>query len=87
LNDEQIIDQQRRVEIPLEIDEESKFGPGQRIRLRKLPNGDLVLEQVTDLLDLAGLLHYKGPAHTVEEMNEGIEKEVASQYLRSIQTS
>lgn len=87
MKDELVIDEHRRIEIPEEIDEESKFVPGQRVRLRRLPNGDLVLGLVRDFLDLYGCMKYDGPPISDTEIKKAIEEEVVSEYLRSIQTS
>ena len=84
---ELIIDSEGRIEIPEEIFKHSKFKPGQRVKLLTRANGDLILEPVIDFRDLFGSLDPKGKKATVKEMNEAIEEEVVSQWLRSTRIS
>jgi AbrB family looped-hinge helix DNA binding protein len=75
-----------QVILPKAIRERRKWAAGTRLIVEETPDGVLLklapLFKPTRHEDVAGMLHYKGPAKTIEEMDAGIEAEVKRRHAR-----
>ena len=75
-----------QVVLPKAIREKRRWKAGTRLTVEERPDGVLLkpVEKKKKLTidDWAGILKYKGPPHTIEEMNAAIEKEVQRRHAR-----
>jgi AbrB family looped-hinge helix DNA binding protein len=58
--------------IPKAVREHLRLKPGQRVKYFIHPDGTVVLLPTLPATALRGLLHWKGPPATIEEMDEAI---------------
>jgi AbrB family looped-hinge helix DNA binding protein len=75
-----------QVVLPKAIRDKRRWKAGTRLTVEERPDGVLLkpLEKKKKLTiaDLRGMLKYDGPAHTIEEMNAGIEAEARRRHAR-----
>lgn len=75
-----------QVILPKAIRERHKWGAGTRLVVEETPEGVLLkpapLFKPTRHEDVAGMLAYKGPPKTIEEMDSGIAAEVRRRHAR-----
>ncbi len=75
-----------QVVLPKALREKRRWKAGTRLTVEERPDGVLLkpVEKKKKLTidDWTGILKYKGPPHTIEEMNAAIEKEVQRRHAR-----
>jgi len=75
-----------QVVLPKAIREKRRWKAGTRLTVEERPDGVLLkpVERKKKLTidDWAAILKYKGPTHTIEEMNAAIEREVQRRHAR-----
>jgi AbrB family looped-hinge helix DNA binding protein len=75
-----------QVILPKAIRERRKWTPGTRLLVEERPDGVLLKAAPvfvpTRHKDVAGMLAYRGPPKTIEEMDAGIEAEVKRRHAR-----
>jgi len=72
--------------LPKAIREKRRWKAGTRLTVEDRPDGVLLKpvekKKKLTIADWAGILKYKGPPKTIEEMNAAIEKEVRRRHAR-----
>lgn len=64
-----------QITIPIEVRRKLGLKPGDRMRFVEGENGEIVLKPKTgSIMDLRGIVKWKGKPVTIEEMNETIAK-------------
>lgn len=81
-----VISSRGQVVLPKAIRDKRRWKPGTKLIVEDRPEG-VILKSVEagkklTIADWPGILKYKGPAHTVEEMDAAIEKEVRRRHAR-----
>jgi AbrB family looped-hinge helix DNA binding protein len=75
-----------QVVLPKALREKRRWKAGTRLTVEERPDGVLLKpvakQKVHTIADWAGILKYKGPALTVEDMNAAIEKEFRRRHAR-----
>jgi AbrB family looped-hinge helix DNA binding protein len=75
-----------QVVLPKAIREKRRWKAGTRLAVEERPDGVLLKpiekKKKFTVADLRGMLKYKGPTHTIEEMNAGIEEEARRRHAR-----
>lgn len=75
-----------QVVLPKAIREKRRWKAGTRLTVEDRPDGVLLKpvekKKKLTIADWAGILKYKGPPKTIEEMNAAIEKEVRRRHAR-----
>ena len=75
-----------QVVLPKAIRDKRRWKAGTRLSVEDRPEGVLLKpiekKEKFTVDDWAGILKYKGPARTIEEMNAAIEKEVRRRHAR-----
>ena len=75
-----------QVVLPLEVRTRKKWAPGTTLIVEETPQGVLLRAAKpfppTTLEEVAGMLQYKGKPKTLEEMEEGIVREVKARHAR-----
>ena len=67
-----------RITLPAETCRELRIGPGTKIDFVKNAAGETVIKpKHGDIHDLKGIVKYKGPAKTLEEIDAGIGEVIA----------
>jgi AbrB family looped-hinge helix DNA binding protein len=81
-----VISSRGQVVLPKAIRDKRRWKAGTKLTVEDRPEGVLLKLVETGrkltIADWPGILKYKGPAHTVEEMNAAIEKEVRRRHGR-----
>ncbi|HEX4286951.1 MAG TPA: AbrB/MazE/SpoVT family DNA-binding domain-containing protein [Terracidiphilus sp.] len=69
-----------QITIPIEVRAKLGIKPGDRVRFVENENGEIVLKPKTgSIMDLRGIVKWKGKPVTIEEMNETTAKGWAGQ--------
>ena len=68
-----LVDEEGRIELPVEIRKRRHITPGQRIRLEEQEDGTLVIRMGRNLRELVGMIDANGIHLTTEQINEVIE--------------
>jgi AbrB family looped-hinge helix DNA binding protein len=75
-----------QVVLPKAIRDKRRWKAGMRLTVEERPDGVLLKpvekKKKYTVADLRGMLKYKGPPHTIEEMNAGIEEEARRRHAR-----
>jgi AbrB family looped-hinge helix DNA binding protein len=83
---ETVVSSKGQVVLPKEIRDRRHWKPGTKLTIEDRPEGVLlrpVEEKKTfTIADLRGMLKYKGPPKSIEEMNAGIEEEARRRHAR-----
>lgn len=80
-----VVSSRGQVVLPKELREKRHWKPGTKLTIEEHPEGVLlkrVEEKKLAISDLRGMLKYKGPARSIEEMNAAIEKEARRRHAR-----
>jgi len=81
-----VISSRGQVVLPKKLRDRLHWKPGTRLMIEDRPEGVLLkrVEEKKKLTigDLRGILKYKGPPRSIEEMNTAIEKEVRRRHAR-----
>ncbi len=81
-----IVSSRGQVVLPKAIRDKRHWKPGTKLTIEDRPEGVLLkpIEEKKKLTigDLRGILKYKGPPRSIEEMNAAIEKEVRRRHAR-----
>ncbi len=73
-----------QITIPKEIRDALRLRPGDRIDFQREKDGRVVLRPATrSILDLAGIVKWKGPPVSIDEMDEAIGRALAERFRRS----
>lgn len=63
----------RQITLPLETCRDLRIGPGTKVDFMKNSAGETVIKpKLGDIRDLKGIVKYKGPPKTLEEIDAGI---------------
>lgn len=81
-----VVSSRGQVVLPKELRDKLHWKPGTKLIIEDRPDG-VLLKRVEEkkkltISDLRGMLKYKGPARSIEEMNAAIEKEVRRRHAR-----
>lgn len=72
-----------RITLPREICDELGIGPGTKLDFFQNADGETVLKpRYGDIRDLKGIVNYKGPAKTLEEIDAGIAEAIADDWSK-----
>jgi AbrB family looped-hinge helix DNA binding protein len=75
-----------QVVLPKAIRDKRRWKAGTRLTVEERPDGVLLKpvekKKKFTVSDWRGMLKYKGPRHTIEEMNAGIEEEARRRHAR-----
>lgn len=73
----------RQVTLPAEMCRELRIVPGTKIDFVKNAAGETVIRpKLGDIRSLRGIVNYKGPPKTLEEIDEGIAAEITERVMR-----
>ena len=78
------ITSKRQITLPLETCRDLRIGPGMKLDFMKNAAGETVIKpKQGDIRDLKGILKYKGPPVSIEDMKRSIGEAIAEDYRRS----
>lgn len=73
-----------QITIPADVRRKLRLRAGTKVDFAENKAGEIVLRPKTgDIRDLYGIVKYKGPPATIEEIDEAIKKAATKRYLRS----
>ena len=76
----------RQITLPADMCRELRIVPGTKIAFVKNAAGETVLKpKLGDIRNVKGIVKYKGPPVSIEDMKQAVTDAVAEDYLRSIE--
>ena len=74
-----------QITVPAATRERFRLTPGTRIEFVETPEGNVEMRPIRgDVRRLRGMIKYKGPPVSIEDMDRGIGAAVAEDFLRSV---
>ncbi len=71
--------------IPAHMREKLRLSAGTKVSFRELEDGSIAIKPKTgDIRELYGIIKYKGPPVSIEDMDAGIRAAVVKRYKRSL---
>ncbi len=75
----------RQITLPADMCRELRIVPGTKIAFVKNAAGETVLKpKLGDIRNVKGIVNYKGPPVSIDDMKQAVADAVAEDYLRSI---
>ena len=75
----------RQITLPADMCRELRIVPGTKIAFVKNAAGETVLKpKLGDIRNVKGIVKYKGPSVSIEDMKQAVADAVAEEYVRSI---
>lgn len=81
-----VVSSRGQIVLPKELRDKRHWKPGTKLTIEEHPEG-VLLKRVEEkkkltISDLRGMLKYRGPARSIEEMNAAIEREARRRHAR-----